>query len=220
MTLNSKNVIMGIFISSGNRKMGYIPSFSTLPGPESVGGSCDQENSKYCYKFCYAKNHCMRAKPTYKQNQDIAVKSPETVFDSIVNYLTRFAAPKHFRWFVSGDFVSQKFLYTVLRICSAVPDVLHLAFSKRFSFVSKCVAKIKKTLNLSLILSGCRDMPIPKRLLNNFVFSWIDDGGDEYWKEKRPAGYRFRECPGKCDDCGICWRLRKADNTDIIFHKH
>lgn len=220
ITNKNRNTICGVFFSSGNRKMGFIPSFSTMPGPASEGGSCDEENCKYCYNTCYAKNHCSRANPTYKANQKIAEESPMTVFEAALEFFNRPSTPRFFRWFVSGDFISQKFLYTVLRVCLAVPEVLHLAFSKRFSFVEKCISRIKKVSNLSLILSGWRGMPIPKRLLKHFVFSWVDDGGTEYWKEKRPEGYNFQYCPGNCDACGFCWKVKREDNTDVVFHKH
>ena len=156
ITNKNRNTICGVFFSSGNRKMGFIPSFSTMPGPASEGGSCDEENCKYCYNTCYAKNHCSRANPTYKANQKIAEESPMTVFEAALEFFNRPSTPRFFRWFVSGDFISQKFLYTVLRVCLAVPEVLHLAFSKRFSFVEKCISRIKKVSNLSLILSGWR----------------------------------------------------------------
>lgn len=213
--------IKGVYISLGNDKMGQVPSVSLMPGPISQGGSCDECCKDFCYKECYAKNHCLRgAKHTYIANQKIAIESPTTIKEAVIEYLNRISSGRFFRWFVSGDIISPDFCETILDTCDTIFQVCHLMFSKRFSIIDRFMKRILNTINLSTILSGWRGMSIKKRFLNNFVFAWVDDGGDEYWLKKRPEGYHFFHCPGNCDLCGFCWRVRKKDCIDLIITKH
>ena len=97
-----------ITISEGNRKMGYLPSFSTSPG---VQGSCPI-NCQGCYAMKMEKVY-PSVRKSYANNLLMAVTRMKETFEAISNYLTAFR-PTLFRWHVSGDILNKAFLKVVL----------------------------------------------------------------------------------------------------------
>ena len=65
--------------------------------------------------------------------------------------------------------------------------------------------------NLGAIFSAWPRMKIDNP--HDHRIAWMQDGTEDRVPEDAV------ECPGNCETCGICFRLRKL-HRDVVFHKH
>ena len=186
-------------ISSGNNKVGKIPSVSLTPIKSCV-------NCSYCKKDCYAlKSYRMypNVRNAWDSNFDLAKNDLNTFFNELDRYLNK-KRPKIFRYHVAGDIISQEYFDNMKNIAVKYPDIKFLAFTKNFTIKYRNIPD-----NLSIILSIFPGMPIPKI---NLPKAFMQDGTEKRIKTAL-------ECHGNCEYCGLCWELKNL-NKNVYFNKH
>jgi hypothetical protein len=195
-----------VTISKGNKKMGAIPSVS-LPPIITCAPGCK------CAKKCYAAKLCRiykNVKQSYDTNLECYKQSPTMYFNQIkaAACTTRF-----FRWHVSGDIISELYLYDMVRIAQELPGTQFLAFTKRYDIVNRFLNYESIPDNLHVIFSEWEgmDMDNPHNLpVAHVIFRGSEP--DPEWKI----------CGGNCTECacaGIgCWELKKGEH--IAFYEH
>jgi ferredoxin len=193
---------MLINISDGNSKLGRIPNVSTVPGKDC--GNCGA-----CVKDCYAVKF-YRMYPTVRNawqgNSELAREDRAGFMRQIREYLTA-KQPEFFRWHVAGDILDQAYLEEMKRIAREHPKVKFLAFTKMHMLEYKRLPK-----NLAVVASMWPGLDVPVNV-KRLPKAWMQDGTD-----KRVPKTAI-PCPGKCDECGMCWALPQL-GRDVVFHKH
>lgn len=191
-------------ISDGNSKLGKIPNVSLVPGADCLRGvPCAKASECYAFKL-YAMYRSARA--SWKGNSLLARANPDAYFGAIDAYLER-KRPRFFRWHVAGDILSQDYLAHMVDIARNHPDTKFLAFTKRHDLDYAAMPA-----NLQVVFSmwpGLEKPAAPKGVR----YAWMQDG-----TETRVPKTAV-DCPGLCEDCGMCWSLGKI-RRDVVFHKH
>lgn len=191
-------------ISTGNTKMGHIPSVS-LPPVESCRPGCP------CAKKCYAVK-ISRIRPNvaacYRRNLDAWRSDPK-------GYALQVAAAaittRYFRWHVAGDIPDDTYFQMMCKVAIDCPGTNFLAFTKRWDIVNPYADRIPH--NLQVIYSAWGDL-LPENPHELPVAHVIFRGAepDPSWKI----------CGGNCTDCickGIgCWELQRGEH--IAFYEH
>jgi len=191
-------------ISNGNSKMGKIPSVS-LPPIKACGKDVP------CKSDCYALK-AYRLYPTTRKawdhNLECYNQNPDLYFASIGNWLVKHQ-PRFFRWHVAGDILDQFYLDKMRDIAKTFPKIKFLAFTKRIDLTYHFLPD-----NLSIVFSmwpgfgkQLQHVAMPK--------AWLHDPANI---DPRIPGDAL-ECPGNCDNCGMCWHLKNL-NKDVVFYKH
>ena len=187
-------------IAPGNSKLGKIANLSTAPVV-----TCS--NCKKCAKTCYARKAYRMYKETKKAwdwNTRITRENTlEEIAYDIVDYCYS-KAPKYFRLHVSGDVESQKQLDSYKLAARACRDTRFLLFTKNFSLDYSNLPK-----NFKVVFSM-----FPGMENQNVPAGSIAYAGD---CDKIRRGRVF-DCPGHCDNCGMCWNLRNDEH--VHFHMH
>ena len=190
-------------ISDGNMKLGKIPNVSLTPCK-----ACSPDAP--CKKKCYAMK-AYRMYPLVRKAWDINTKEVATkrekYFADIRKFLTK-KQPKYFRWHVAGDIPDVAYLYEMVQIAADNAAVKFLCFTKRHD-----IAEQFKNIppNLEIVLSMW-----PKwgnASMKGFRRAWMQDGTET----RIPAN--AIECPGFCENCGMCWSLGKL-GRDVVFNAH
>jgi len=189
---------MKVHISKGNIKLGKIPNISLTPVL-----SCGKEVP--CTKDCYAKKELNRkeVKIAWSENLEIAKNNPSLFFLEIAKFLEK-KKPDFFRFHVAGDFLDQNYLNKVMLLCSLFPKTKFLTFTKMHKLDYS-----QKSDNLTIVFSY---WPHWGDTNNNFPKAFMQDG-----TETRAQG--ALECPGNCENCGLCWNLPKI-SKNVVFNKH
>lgn len=198
-------------ISTGNTKMGGIPSISLLP-------VIDCGNCSHCKKSCYDLRHDM----IYKQgvnarsvNSLIYSTDSERYFREIDAWLTLYY-PRAFRWHVGGDIKSAEYLANMVKIAEKHKNIKFLCFTKMFHVVNEYVNNVNDIpSNLKIVFSGWKglDMPNP----HNFpsAHPLFPDGSTS-------AKDGAKLCTGNCTQClsekKLCWILKEGE--EIVFPAH
>lgn len=198
---------MKVSISTGNRKMGAIPSVS-LPACTTCNPNAP------CFAKCYAKK-LERIYPTvrnaYANNLEILKTDPAQYWKEI-----RRAASmaRYFRFHVSGDIVDEDYFIEMWLTAQLLPNTEFLAFTKQYHIVNACIADgIAIPQNLHIIYSnwGAWKCDNPHNLPTSEVI----------FKGTEPAeGWKI--CGGNCTECACrgvgCWELKKGET--IAFYEH
>lgn len=189
-----------IRISPKNSKLGKIPNISLIPVKDC--GDCD-----HCMADCYALKAWRQypaVRKAWKANSDGFRQDIGAAMVPIYEYLEK-KSPKFFRIHVAGDFLSQEHVDAWIGCAEAFENTKFLAFTKMdldFSAIPD---------NLTIIYSQW-----PGREISSDVpgtRAWVQDGTET----RIPAD--AIECPGHCDDCGMCWNL-PAIGKDVFFYSH
>lgn len=193
-----------ISISTGNSKVGHIPSISLPPGV-----TCTPDARRSCYlSGCYA-SKLARIYPNVRRSWDanLAVyrEAPEVYFRHIDAYLSDYK-PRFFRWHISGDIPDNRYFYGMVRLATAHPEIRFLAFTKT---VHRTTAA-----NLQIIRSAWPGMPLVRRYSR--ATAWVRDSRNPDHRIPNSA----RECPGNCESCGMCWALDGSKGESVVFDKH
>lgn len=196
-----------VSISSGNSKMGAIPSVSLPPWR-----TCRKDAP--CYRDCYANRYCKlrpNVKATYETNYEILKSDPDAYWKAVSDAvkMTRF-----FRFHVAGDITDENYLLHMVAIALANPQTELLCFTKQYEIVNAYVSKCgDPPKNLHLIFSAWRGLPME----NPFSFPVCRV---LYKSETPDIGQKL--CGGNCTQCAIhdggCWMLQKGDT--ICIRKH
>ena len=196
-----------VSISTGNRKMGEIPSVSL---PACV--TCNPEAP--CFKACYAakiERIYKTAAAAYQRNLNILENNPAAYWMGV-----RAAASMthYFRYHVSGDIPNKEYFNIMIAIAKDLPQTKFLVFTKQFHII-----------NDYLNAGGV----IPENL--KVIFSnwgaWKCDNPhglpvcEVIFKGEKPQD-QWKICGGNCTECACrgvgCWELK--NNETIAIYKH
>lgn len=209
-----------ISISPGNRKTGFIPSFS-LPAVSSC------LNSKTCETFmvngkkrtCYAASTQKRYKNVkIAWDRNMAESSDlESLYGQLKAWFVLYK-PSLFRIHVSGDFISKEYLGVWIRIAKAFPKTKFLAFTKVYGFFYG----VKLPDNMSVVFSFMPQIPYEQAV--NFAKK-AGDYPIAYVSDEKIKG--AITCPNQvnkeilCSACKICWKINKTKRqVKVHFYPH
>lgn len=198
---------MKVSISTGNRKMGAIPSVS-LPACTTCNPNAP------CFAKCYAKK-LERIYPTvrdaYANNLEILKTDPTQYWKEI-----RRAASmaRYFRFHVSGDIVNADYLTEMVITAKWLPGTEFLAFTKQYHIVNEWInngGEIPQNLHIIYSNWGEWKCDNPHSLPTSAVI----------FKGTEPAE-DWKICGGNCTECACrgvgCWELKKGET--IAFYEH
>lgn len=199
-----------ITISSGNSKMGPIPSVS-LP----AGITCDKNAP--CFNLCYA-NKIARfrkaVKNSYDKNYDVLKRSPEDYWTQVKYVMF---TNTHFRFHVSGDIPDEEYLINMVSACRMNSHCDAMCFTKKYEIVNKYIEDGNQIPNnLHIIFSAWPgfEMKNPNKFPEAHVL--FNDGSCGTDVKKSVM------CSGNCTDCAItgagCWTLKKGQNVVLKQH--
>lgn len=207
----------GISVSTGNRKVGRIKSFSMLPVLTCrVGVACAS-----CPHGCYAKAMLWQdsVKLAWVRNTLFVAfpQSREKVFADLDKLFSRIERSKRkgFRFHVSGDFYDMDYLDKCVRLCQKHPDVQVWTYTKK----DRLVAAYLDThggdfpINFVCMLSQWpgEDLFNPYHLPTTMVIDSITD---------LPKGAYL--CGGNCEHClaSNCGCVSAKKGSIVCFLRH
>ena len=195
-------------ISSGNSKMGSVPSVS-LPSIKT----CRQ---CACQSKCYAQK-LERLRPAvrnaYQHNLEVLINEPETYWREVEAsvMMSRF-----FRFHVSGDIPTAEYLANMVAVAGRNSHCEILCFTKRYEMVNEFIEQNGELpSNLHMIFSGW----IGLDMVNPFS---LPEAHVRYRDGSTTACEDAVECGGNCTECALteggCWNLQKGQQ--VVFNEH
>jgi hypothetical protein len=195
-------------ISSGNSKMGSVPSVS-LPSIKT----CRQ---CACQSRCYAQK-LERLRPAvrnaYQHNLEVLINEPETYWREVEAsvMMSRF-----FRFHVSGDIPTAEYLANMVAVAGRNSHCEILCFTKRYEMVNEFIEQNGELpSNLHMMFSGW----IGLDMVNPFS---LPEAHVRYRDGSTTACDNAVECGGNCTECamtdGGCWNLQKGQQ--VVFNEH
>ena len=195
-------------ISKGNSKLGQIPSVS-LPSIKTCRNCACQEK-------CYAQK-LERMRPAvrnaYQHNLEVWLKDPETYWREVEASIMM---SRFFRFHVSGDIPSFKYLINMVEIARRQPHCEILCFTKKYNLVNELIEQgVELPGNLHMIFSGW----VGLEMVNPFS---LPEAHVRYRDGSTTAREDAIECGGNCTECALteggCWSLQKGQQ--VIFNEH
>jgi hypothetical protein len=183
---------MQLHVSTGNSKLGAIPSIS-LPPIKTCG-------NVLCTDSCYALNITRRfehVKLQWESNLEYYLNStyypfPGSYFGDLLTWIEKHK-PSHFRFHIGGDCPDKNYLKGVYTIVTMIPNTNFMLFTKRYSWVKP--SEIPNNLNILLSMWPYMEEPDSEQ-----TKVWIR--GDL----RRPEDSFI--CKGCCTDCLQCWNKK------------
>ena len=188
--------------------MGSIPSIS-LPAVKTCR-QCE------CNEKCYAKK-LERLRPAvrnaYQHNLEVWLKDPETYWREVEASIMM---SRFFRFHVSGDIPSFKYLVNMVEIARRQPHCEILCFTKKYNLVNELIEQGGELPgNLHMIFSGW----VGLEMANPFS---LPEAHVRYRDGSTTAREDAIECSGNCTECALteggCWNLQKGQQ--VIFNEH
>lgn len=200
---------MNIKISSGNAKLGSIPSIS-LPAGITCRDDCE------CQKKCYAKK-LERLRKTvreaYRHNYDLLNQDSDTYWREVEASIMM---SRFFRFHVSGDIPDCVYFAHMIEVAERNKHCEILCFTKKFDIVNQHLdvgGKIPK--NLHIIFSGWKNL----KMNNPYL---LPEAHVRYRDGYTTASDNAKECTGNCTECAItdggCWTLKSGEQ--VVFNEH
>ncbi len=195
-------------ISKGNSKLGAIPSVS-LPSIKTCRNCACQEK-------CYAQK-LERLRPAvrnaYQHNLEVWIKDPETYWREVEASIMM---SRFFRFHVSGDIPSFKYLVNMVEIARRQPHCEILCFTKKYNLVNELIEQGGELpSNLHMIFSGW----VGLEMANPFS---LPEAHVRYRDGSTTAREDAVECSGNCTECALteggCWSLQKGQQ--VVFNEH
>lgn len=195
-------------ISKGNSKLGAIPSVS-LPSIKTCRNCACQEK-------CYAQK-LERLRPAvrnaYQHNLEVWIKDPDTYWREVEASIMM---SRFFRFHVSGDIPSFKYLVNMVAIAKRQPHCEILCFTKKYNLVNEFIEQGGELpSNLHMIFSGW----VGLEMANPFS---LPEAHVRYRDGSTTAREDAIECSGNCTECALteggCWNLQKGQQ--VIFNEH
>ena len=195
-------------ISKGNSKLGAIPSVS-LPSIKTCRNCACQEK-------CYAQK-LERLRPAvrnaYQHNLEVWLKDPETYWREVEASIMM---SRFFRFHVSGDIPSFKYLVNMVEIARRQPHCEILCFTKKYNLVNELIEQGGELpSNLHMIFSGW----VGLEMANPFS---LPEAHVRYRDGSTTAREDAIECSGNCTECALtvggCWSLQKGQQ--VVFNEH
>lgn len=200
---------MNIKISSGNAKLGSIPSIS-LPAGITCRDDCE------CQKKCYAKK-LERLRKTvreaYRHNYDLLNQDSDTYWREVEASIMM---SRFFRFHVSGDIPDCVYFAHMIEVAERNKHCEILCFTKKFDIVNQHLdvgGKIPK--NLHIIFSGWKNL----KMNNPYL---LPEAHVRYRDGYTTASDNAKECTGNCTECAVtdggCWTLKSGEQ--VVFNEH
>lgn len=202
-----------VTISSGNTKMGKVASVSLLPiltCPARCNGTCGDK--------CYTKKLALlrpSVARSYARNTAVARLAPDAFFKAVRSAM---AKAEYFRFHVSGDIPSVRYLHEIINACKSAPKCQVLMFTKRYELVNRYLwdgGRLPE--NLHCLFSGWTNLfPTeggfnPFHLPETTVYAKDEDIKPEW-----------TPCGGNCLDCAIhdggCWAAKPGETIAFKIH--
>lgn len=200
---------MNVKISSGNSKMGAIPSVS-LP----AGVTCRQDCE--CSKKCYAKR-LERMRPSvhqaYQHNYDLLTHDSDTYWREVEASIMM---SRFLRFHVSGDIPDTAYFEHMVDIARTNTHCEILCFTKKYDIVNSHINIIGKLpKNLHIIFSGWHDI----EMINPYN---LPEAHVRYRDGSTTAREDAKLCGGNCTECAItddgCWTAKHGEQ--VVFNEH
>lgn len=198
---------MEVKISTGNSKLGAIPSVS-LPSIVTCRKCA-------CQQKCYA-NKLERLRPSvrnaYAHNLSVLTQDPETYWREVeaAIMMTRF-----FRFHVSGDIPDAQYLSKMVEASGRNPHCNILCFTKKFEIVNTYLEENSLPENLHIIFSGWVGLEMSNPFLLPEAHVLYRDGTTTAREDAKLCGGNCTEC-AKTD--GGCWSLKRGEQ--VVFNEH
>lgn len=195
-------------ISKGNSKLGQIPSVS-LPSIKTCRECA-------CREKCYAQK-LERLRPAvrnaYQHNLEVWIKDPDTYWREVEASIMM---SRFFRFHVSGDIPSFKYLVNMVEIARRQPHCEILCFTKKYNLVNEFIEQSGELPgNLHMIFSGW----VGLEMANPFS---LPEAHVRYRDGSTTARVDAVECSGNCTECALteggCWNLQKGQQ--VVFNEH
>lgn len=192
----------GLYISPGNGKLGKTPNLSLPPWT-----TCDTDAPcrKLCYaRKCYAGYAQSTVKPRWDGNLDLWQTSPSEYTSGVIDACKKLVqqGKEYFRWHVGGDVPDEAYAMMMIQVARLVPVMNFLVFTRKWRFFWNV------------------DVPKNLRVIKSV---WLGESTDQYWpcfqviEKGTPVDATLR-CPGKCDECRMCWHLEEGKAIQIEVH--
>jgi len=207
-----------LYISPGNRKLGYIPSVSLNPHT-----TCSTLVT--CKRDCYAirmMDFRKNIAKSWTRNTTIFEKDPLDFFQQIKTFLNK-RTPQYFRWHVGGDIPDAGYFLQMLSVARLTSNTKFLAFTKKFSVVRNNLRDIQYEKNMRTLLSAWpKEVPsqskelmdtmnMSRGMIERVGVAWVDN--DPRWAT---LGVNTYTCTNNCSTCYMCW----TSAGDVLLHKH
>lgn len=206
-----------ISISTGNKKMGAIPSVS-LP-------ACVTCNPKApCFHDCYARRmsaYRSNVRQAYENNLELWKADPGAYFEGIREYIEKTHC-KNFRFHVSGDIPSVEYAIDMFTLAHDFPETRFLCFTKQYEIVNKAVelwgADYEIFPENLQILFSLWDDEWNATIINPYNFPYAR----VIWKGTPENEYPEKTCGGNCTECyergAGCWTLKHGETIGLFQH--
>ena len=198
---------MKVSISTGNVKMGAIPSVS-LPACVTCNPSAP------CFKKCYAAK-LARLRPSvrtaYENNLSALNTDPAAYWLQVKSAASM---SRFFRYHVSGDIPNYDYFWNMIKTALELPNTTFLAFTKQYHLVNTYLSH-GGTIpeNLKVIFSNWGEWKCENT--HGLPTSEVILKGTE------PAD-DWKICGGNCTECACrgvgCWELKNGET--IAFYEH
>ena len=195
-------------ISSGNSKMGNIPSVS-LP----AGVTC---RSCGCAKKCYAAR-LERLRPNvanaYRHNLEVLQSDPATYWREVEASIMM---SRFFRFHVSGDIPDDTYFEHMVDIARTNTHCEILCFTKKYDIVNSHISIIGALpKNFHVIFSGWPGLT----MVNPYN---LPEAHVKFRDGTTTARADAKKCGGNCTECAVtdggCWVLECGEQ--VVFDEH
>lgn len=188
-------------------KLGTIANLSLAPGR-----ACSETACQTCYKEgCYAMK-AYRLYPSTKnawdENTEYALNYLDLMKMELKKYFGGKNAPKFFRFHTGGDFISKEYAQMLAEVTAEFPTIHFLAFTKQWD----SIRGVEFPKNFQVILSAWPGTEIPEDLAAVYPIAYCVE-------DERDIPKDAIQCPGHCDNCGMCWQLEMI-KMNVAFLKH
>lgn len=199
----TSNPDLYISVGTGNRKIGFIPSWS-IP----QGKTCNPRLRRFCMKHCYS-NRIKRMFPNvwemWKHNFWMLENHP-VLTELLIHKYLYMALPQVMRLHVAGDFYTKEYLEMWERIARDHPKTVFYGYSKMDGIDHATLPD-----NLRILRSMWPCMPAPRQK-NVKRTCWVQDG-----RETRLPKTALK-CPGDCPRCEFKCAFGSSDVV-IALHR-
>lgn len=186
-----------VFISEDNSKH-VGPSVSLRP-------VADCRNCRWCARVCYARRFAASrasVRETWDGNSLLARTAQWRYFEAINGWLA-WKNPDTFRWHVAGDILDQNYVDRMYDTARRFPGTAFLCITKRHDLFFR-----PRPENLSIVLSFFPKMPDPPARNAHLPRAYLLQDRDGIVDGRADGA---TPCPGRCDTCRLCWRLKAGE---------
>ncbi len=222
-----------ITVSTSNKKMGNIPSFSTAPGADYGCKAADTSGCDPSAKYrthgtaCYVPNFS-RMRPSvqksYLKNLSLVDTDLSMVEKQLSAWLT-LQDPSKFRWHVSGDIYSSEYLSMMIRLANRFKRIRFLCYTKAIRLVRGRVAELPDNLIVYVSAMTAKHVEYlqadPELSVLPIAYATTDIEDNKPSNKARVPG--FLNCAEQvagykkitCRTCQICWSRK-----NVRFYPH